>query len=101
MAITRKNKFDNVVQELESQEELAQEHSHKVVSSIVGNNGKTRLVTDKNGRVREIKIKEKRKPFMVYLPESVYSQLSDVLETEGKTRNGLIEQLIREYLSLK
>lgn len=99
MAIQRKNKFDEAVQELEILETAAQEKSHEVVKTIVGDTAKTKLIRDKNGRVREVKIKEKRKAFQVYLPESIYAKLDKIVENEGKSRNGLIEQLIREYIA--
>lgn len=99
MAIERKNKFENVVKEIEEKESLAQDRADKVIGKIVGEQTKT--VVDKTGRVRELKIKEKRKAFQVYLPESVYRKLDEAVAAEGRTRNSLVEQLIRSYLDIK
>lgn len=105
MAINRKNKtenkFEKNIDEINAQESEAQEKSDRVVKEIAGTSqgtGNTKLIHDKNGRVRKIKIKEPRKAFQVYLPETVFNKLNNVLEENGKSRNGLIEELVREYL---
>mgnify|MGYP004463445671 CR=1 FL=1 len=100
MAIEKKNKFAETIKELEKAETNATQKSTKVLNKIAGSDSqKTKLIQDKNGRVREIKIKEPRKAFQVYLPESIFQKLNTVLDENGKSRNGLIEELIREYLS--
>lgn len=108
MAINRKNKtenkFDKNIEEINSLESEAQEKSDRVLKEIAGTDSetqKTKLIHDKNGRVREIRIKEPRKAFQVYLPETVFNKLNNVLEENGKSRNGLIEELVREYLADK
>lgn len=98
MAIERKNKFDNAVKALEEKENLAQERADKVITKIAGEQTKT--VVDKTGRVRELKVKEKRKAFQVYLPESLYEKLDEVVADRGRTRNSIVEELIRDFLGM-
>lgn len=96
MAIERKNKFDSAVKELEEKENLAQKKADKVITKIAGEQKKT--VIDRTGRVRELKIKEKRKAFQVYLPESLYEKLDEAVADRGRTRNSIVEELIRDFL---
>lgn len=97
MAITRKNKFDAAVEELNQQETAAQEKSHAVLKSIAGETADTKLVHDKNGRIRKLKVKEQRKAFQVYLPLSVFNDFDDMVSSQGLSRNSAIEQLVRGY----
>ena len=99
MGIPKAKKMEEALDKLEKEQNESQQKSKNVINSIAGRNSKkTKLIHDKNGRVREVKIKEPRKAFQVYLPESIFEKLSTVLDANGKSRNGLIEELIRNYL---
>ena len=101
MAIERKNKFDGAVEELNAQENLAREKSGKVVKNIVGKGGKTKVIVDKNGRKREVKVTEPRKTLPVYIPESLYEQFDEITTSYGISNNAAICQLIRDYVTDK
>lgn len=92
------NKFDQEKVALDEQENVEKEKTKKVIQSIAGDVGDVKIVKDKNGRIRRLKIKEPRKAFQVYLPLSVFEQLESVLEKSGKSRNSIIEELVREYI---
>ena len=47
MAIKKENKFEKAVAEVDAQEAVAREKSEKVLKSIAGDNGKTKVVVDK------------------------------------------------------
>ena len=98
MAIKRENKFDGAVAELNTQEELAREKSDRVVKNIAGRGGKTKVIVDKNGRKREVRVTEPRKTLPVYIPESLYSQFDEITKTYGISNNAAICQLIRDYV---
>lgn len=101
MAIKRmnvENKFDEDRKKLESQELADKEKTKKVIQKIAGESENTKIIYDKNGRCRRVKVKEERKAFQVYLPVSVFQQLEEVLEANGKSRNSVIEELVREYV---
>ena len=102
MAIKREkeNKFDSVVAELDEQEAMAQEKSEKVVKAIAGGQ-QTRVVVDKNGRERVVKVTEKRKALPVYIPESLYEQFDAITTAYGKSNNSAIVELIRDYVTEK
>lgn len=102
MAIRREkeNKFDSVVAELDEQEAMAQEKSEKVVKSIAGGQ-QTKVVVDKNGRERVVKVTEKRKTLPVYIPESLYEQFDAITTAYGKSNNSAIVELIRDYVTEK
>ena len=94
----RKNKFDNAVNELDEQEELDREKAGRVVKALAGSNGKTKTITDKNGRVREIKVAEKRKTLPVYIPEKLYEQFDAITTAYGQSNNAAIVKMITEYV---
>ncbi len=98
--MARQNKFAAAAAELDTQEAIAKARADKVVKKIAGD-GKTRTVTDKNGRQREIKIAEKRKTMPVYIPESLYQQFAAINEAYGKSNNSAIVELIRNYVQEK
>ena len=97
----RENKFDSAVAELDRQEALEQEKSEKVVKNIAGKSANTKIITDKNGRTREVKITEKRKTLPVYIPESLYEQFDRITKYYGISNNAAICQLIRDYVTEK
>lgn len=101
----KKNKFDDVVAELDLQEAAAQEKSEKVVKKIAGNGTKTRIidVKAKDGTItkREIKVTEKRKTLPVYIPETMYEQFDAINTAYGKSNNSAIVELIRDYVTEK
>lgn len=101
MAIKRENKFDEAVAELNAQEDLAREKSGKVVKNITGKGGKTKVIVDKNGRKREVKVTEPRKTLPVYIPESLYEQFDEITTSYGISNNAAICQLIRDYVTDK
>ena len=101
MTIKRENKFDRVVAELDAQENLAREKSEKVVRNIAGKGGKTKVIVDKNGRKRKIKVAETRKTFPVYIPEALYEQFDEITTSYGISNNAAICQLIRDYVTDK
>ena len=98
---TRVNKFDNVVEELNQQEAESRVKSEKVVKNIAGKGTKTKIITDKNGRKREIKVTEKRKTLPIYIPETLYEQFDEITRTYGISNNAAICQLIRDYVTAK
>lgn len=101
MAIEKKkeNKFDSVVAELDEQEAIAQKKSEKVVKAITG--AKTKEIHDKNGRVRVVKVTEKRKSMPVYIPETLYGQFDAINTAYGKSNNSAIVEMIRDYVTEK
>lgn len=101
MAIKRENKFDGAIAELNAQEDLAREKSGKVVKNIAGKGGKTKVIVDKNGRKREVKVTEPRKTLPVYIPESLYEQFDEITTSYGISNNAAICQLIRDYVTDK
>lgn len=101
MAIKRENKFDDEVEKLDEQEALANEKSENVVKQITGKCAKKKIIVDKNGRMREIKVVEKRKTLPVYIPESLYAQFDEITTLYGISNNAAICQLIREYVIKK
>lgn len=92
------NKFDGVVAKLDEEEAAAQKRSEKVVKNLAGG-VKTRVVIDKNGRKRTIRVKEKEetKNLPLYLPLSMYNELSEIADEEGINKNILIRQVLSEY----
>ena len=102
MAIKRKkeNKFAQAVAVLDEQEAVAREKSEKVVNAIAGTQH-TRNVVDKNGRMRTVKVTEKRKTLPVYIPESLYAQFDAITTAYGKSNNSAIVELIRDYVTEK
>ena len=101
MAIKRENKFDGAVAELNAQEDLAREKSGNVVKSIAGKGGKTKVIVDKNGRKREVRVAEPRKTLPVYIPESLYEKFDEITKSYGISNNAAICQLIRDYVTDK
>ena len=97
----KENKFDKTVEELNEQEALAREKSEKVVKAITGKGIKTKEIHDKNGRVRVVKVTEKRKTMPVYIPESLYEQFDAITTAYGKSNNSAIVELIRDYVTDK
>ncbi len=101
MAIKRENKFSKAVAELNAQEDLAKEKAGSVVKNIAGKGGKTKVIVDKNGRKREVKVTEPRKTLPVYIPESLYQQFDAITTSYGISNNAAICQLIRDYVTEK
>ena len=100
MAIKKENKFDNAVAELNEQEAIANEKSQKVLKTISGGS-KTKIIVDKNGRSRTVKVSEKRKTMPVYIPETLYEQFDAITTAYGKSNNSAIVELIRDYVTEK
>ena len=98
MAIKKENKFDNAVAELNEQEAIANEKSQKVLKTISGGS-KTKIIVDKNGRSRTVKVSEKRKTMPVYIPETLYEQFDAITTAYGKSNNSAIVELIRDYVT--
>lgn len=102
MAIERKNrvnKFDADREILNAQQSSDEKHSKNVIKQITSESGNTKLIHDKNGRVRRVKVKEPRKAFQVYIPKSVFEKLEEKLNENGKSRNSVIEELVRNYIN--
>lgn len=93
------NKFDGVVAELNEEEAAAQKRSEKVVKNLAGG-AKTRVVIDKNGRRRTIRVKEteEKKSFPLYLPISMFDELTEIADEECVSKNTLIRQILADYL---
>lgn len=94
----KENKFDNAVADLDEQEAIAQERSKQVVKAITGTGAKTRQIVDKNGRVRNVKVAEKRKSMPVYIPESLYVKFDEINTAYHKSNNSVIVELIMDYV---
>lgn len=92
-------KFELAGEALNEHELLDKEKTKNVIQKLTGVTGEMKTIQDKNGRVRRVRVKEPRKAFQVYLPISVYEQLDDILKKNGKSRNSVIEELIREYVN--
>lgn len=92
-------KFELAGEALNEHELLDKEKTKNVIQKLAGVTGEMKMIQDKNGRVRRVRVKEPRKAFQVYLPISVYEQLDDILKKNGKSRNSVIEELIREYVN--
>ena len=100
MAIKKENKFDKAVAQLNEQEIKEKEKSDKVLKSLSSGH-KTKTVVDKNGRVRTVRVTEKRKTLPVYIPETLYEQFNAITTAYGKSNNSTIVELIRDYVSEK
>jgi hypothetical protein len=97
----RENKFDDVVAKLDEHEDDTQKKSKKVIKDIVGKGAQTKIIVDKNGRRREVKITEPRKTFPVYIPETLYEQFDEITTLYGISNNAAICQMIRDYVTTK
>lgn len=97
----RKNKFDEVAEELNREEENVSKKSEAVVKDIAGKRVTTKIIHDKNGRDREVRVVEKRKTFPVYIPESLYSQFDEITTAYGISKNAAICQMVRDYVNDK
>ena len=100
MAIKKENKFDKAVAQLNEQEIKEKEKSDKVLKTLSSGN-KTKTVVDKNGRVRTVRVTEKRKTLPVYIPETLYEQFNAITTAYGKSNNSTIVELIRDYVKKK
>lgn len=94
-----KNKFDEAVEQINAEEEASQKRSEQVVKDLAGS-PKTRVVIDKNGRQREIRVRKpkERKVLPLYLPIDVYNKLDEVAVREETNKNVLIRKLIQDFL---
>lgn len=103
MAIKKKegNKFDSIVEELNIQETKAQKKTNDVVKAIAGKDDQTKVIVDKNGRKRHVKVTEKRKTLPVYIPMSLYEKFDEITTAYGMSNNAAICQLIRDYVTEK
>ena len=99
MAIKRKteNKFEGVAAELNAAEARQKSAARQVVSRL-SSDGKSRIITDKTGRVRVVRVPEKRKSFPVYVPESLQSKFVEKCQSEGLSMNAAVNRLIREWV---
>lgn len=89
MAIKR-NKFDDVVDELNNQEEEDLQKNNAVLTKIAG--------TD-TAHKKSKAPKEKRKTMPIYVPESLYKDFKEVAAEYGMSLNACICQAMREYLT--
>ena len=97
----KENKFDSIVTELDKKENEAKVKADTVIKAITGQGTGTKIITDRNGRTREIKISEKRKTMPVYIPESLYEKFDAITTAYGKSNNSAIVELIRDYVISK
>ena len=99
MAIKRKteNKFESVAAELNAVEAQQKSAARQVVTRL-SSDGKSRIITDKTGRTRVVRIPEKRKSFPVYVPESLQEKFSEKCQSEGMSMNAAICRLIRQWV---
>ena len=95
----RDNKFDAAIADLDKQEEEEQGKPDKVLNSLNGNSSRKKTITDKNGRVRVVKVREKRKTLPVYIPLTLYEQFDAINDAKDKSNNSAIVDLIREYVN--
>lgn len=101
MAIEKVNKFETAAAELDQEETAAKEKSEKVIKKIAGQDENTRMITDRNGRKRRVKVKEERKTFPVYVPMSLYKKFDEITTMYGISNNAAICQMIRDYVTDK
>lgn len=100
MAIERKtNKFDSAIEELNAQEEISTKSTQKVIQNLAGDTKKTRILTDKNGRQRKVRIREERKIMSLYIPLSLYDKFLAINEAYNKSSNAAIVELITKYVA--
>ena len=99
MAIKRKteNKFEAAATALKAEEETQSSRTRQVVSRL-SSDGKSRIITDKTGRVRVVRVPEKRKSFPVYVPESLQEKFSEKCLAEGLSMNAAVNRLIRDWV---
>lgn len=99
MAIKRKteNKFESVAAELRSGEEAQSSRTRQVVSRL-SSDGKNRIITDRTGRTRVVRIPEKRRSFPVYVPESLQEKFVEKCQSEGMSMNAAVNRLIRDWV---
>ena len=83
--------FWEAVEKLEKQIEEA-------FSSAKGEKPKTKVIEDKNGRQRVVKVSEDRKTLCVYIPESLYEQFDFITEKTRRSKNSTIVELISNYV---
>ncbi len=100
MAIKKENKFNKAVAQLNEQKIKEKEKSDKVLKTLSGGH-KTKTIVDKNGRVRTVRVTEKRKTLPVYIPETLYEQFNAITTAYGKSNNSTIVELIRDYVTEK
>lgn len=84
MAITRSNKFDAIVEELNGEESLEHEKTEKVLKRGAGR------------RKSEV-----RKVLPTYIPKSLYEEFDAITRAYGISNNAAICQLIRDYVTAK
>lgn len=87
MGDIKKNKFDDVVEELNSQEDAAMEKAEKIVKKMAGKSGK--------------KPAEERKVLPTYIPMSMFEKFSAINDAYGISNNAAINMLIRDYVTEK
>lgn len=99
MAIKRKteNKFEAAATALKAEEETQSSRTRQVVSRL-SSDGKNRIITDKTGRTRVVKIPEKRRSFPVYVPESLQEKFVEKCQSEGVSMNAAVNRLIRDWV---
>ena len=84
MAITRSNKFDAIVEELNDEEAVEHEKTERVL---------------KRGTNR--RKSETRKVLPTYIPQSLYEEFDAITRAYGISNNAAICQLIRDYVTAK
>lgn len=84
MGDLRKNKFDDVVNQLDSLEQSELEKSQKVVKKITGKGVKKKA--------------EEKKVLPTYIPVDVYEKFNAINQAFGISNNGAVNMLIRQYI---
>lgn len=84
MGDLRKNKFEDVINELDKTEQAELEKSQKVVNKISGKSGRKKT--------------EERKVLPTYIPMEMYEKFNAINEAYGISNNGAINMLIRQYV---
>lgn len=95
----KERKLNQAIETLNKEEVTDREKTKKVIQKISGKDSPaTRIIHDKNGRVRTVKIPEKRKSLSIYVPQSLYEQFDKLTTYYGTSNNGEICRMIREYV---
>ncbi len=97
----RQQKLEQEIAKVDEAEAAQKERTEKVIKKISGSETETKIIEDKNGRKRRVKVAEKRKSMPVYIPESLYEQFDQITTAYGKSNNSTIVELITDYVISK
>jgi len=98
--IERDNKFEAIDAEIQTERKNAKDKRTALDNRIAGT-GQTKVIHDKNGRVRHVEVKEPRKVLPVYIPQSLFDSFNEINRAYGISNSSAICTLIRDYVTDK